>query len=122
MPTFQRKTYKINASGIPLGRLASRISLHLSGKNRVTFERESDHGDIVMVENAKQVRVSGKKMESKVYLHHTKYLGGLKSQSFSEIFQRSPQEVIVRAVYNMLPKTKHRKNMMKRLIFNASSL
>ncbi len=111
------KTYKINAQGRPLGRLAVEISLLLRGKNKPDFVPYKDSGDFVVVENADKVKITGKKLKQKVYHHYSGFIGGLKTIPMKEVFKKNPSEVIRRAVLGMLPQNKLRAKMIKRLSF-----
>lgn len=114
---MKRQVHTINAEGKILGRLASEIAFLLRGKNKVSFVPHLDEGDIVKVENAEKIVLTGKKAEQKKYYRYTGYPGGLKETKFKELFEKNPQEVLRRAVYNMLPKNKLQDKMIKRLQF-----
>lgn len=111
----KRAVQNIDATGIPVGRLASTVSGWLIGKHRVDFARHLDAGDFVEVKNVARARWTGNKLQTKVYRHHTGYPGGLKEERLSDLWAKSPAEVLRRAVWSMLPKTRHRKEMAKRL-------
>ena len=115
MKKIIRKTHTIDAQGKVLGRLASQIALLLRGKNKVDWQPNVDGGDIVRVKNVGQIKITGRKLGQKVYYHHSSYPGGLKKEKLSELFAKNPSEVLRRAVWNMLPKNKLRKEMIKRL-------
>lgn len=110
-----RKWYLVNAEGKTLGRLSTEIARILRGKHKVTFTPHVDGGDFVVVVNADRVVVTGKKAEQKVYRHHTGYIGNLKEISYKRMLQEKPEEIITAAVKGMLPKSKLRAPMMKRL-------
>ena len=110
-----RDVHKIDAAGQVVGRLATQISQLLRGKDRPDFQRHLDAKSSVIVSNAGQMKFSGKKLEQKVYYHHSGYPGGLKTKSVGEVFAKNPAEVLKRAVWNMLPKNKLRDQMIKRL-------
>lgn len=99
----ERKWYVIDAEGEILGRLAARVANILRGKNKPEYTPNVDTGDFVIVINADKVRVTGKKETDKIYYHHTKYPGGLKSASFKELMEKDPRLVIESAVKGMLP-------------------
>lgn len=107
---FAKKTevaknwYLIDADGEILGRLASRIAMLLRGKHKPIFTPNVDTGDFVVVINADKVQVTGNKLKSKLYHHHTGYIGNLKTQTLKERMQKSPEDVIRDAVWGMLPK------------------
>jgi large subunit ribosomal protein L13 len=113
-----RQLHKIDATDQPLGRLASRVATLLRGKHKPSFVYNIDNGDFVHVENASKIKLTGKKLDQKKYYHHSGYPGGLKTKTLKELFEKNPAEVLKRAVYNMLPKNKLRKEMMKRLKIN----
>ena len=112
---IQKKWYVVDATGKVLGRLASRIAAILRGKHKPIYSPHLDCGDCVIVINADKIRLTGKKWEKKIYYWHTGYPGGLKQRTAKEIFQRRPEELIIRAVRGMLPKNKLRDRMMKHL-------
>jgi large subunit ribosomal protein L13 len=112
---MERKTYTINASERAVGRIATEVSELLRGKNEPSFERHIDKGGFVVVENIKEIRVTGKKLDQKTYYHYSGYPGGLKEKKMGELFDKNPAEVLRKAVYNMLPKNRLRKEMIKRL-------
>jgi len=114
---MERKTYTIDAANKVLGRLAVEIALLLRGKSKPGFMPNKDGGDIVIVKNADKIIVTGKKMDDKMYYHHSGYMGGLKEIPFKRVFKNDPGEVIRRAVYGMLPKNKLRDIQIKRLKF-----
>lgn len=111
----ERKWHIVDAKGKTLGRLSTQIASLLRGKGKVTFTPHVDGGDYVIVINAKDVRVSGKKEKQKIYRHHTGYIGHLKEISFEKLIEKDPAEVIRHAVVGMLPKNKTRDKVMKRL-------
>ncbi len=115
MKKVERKTHTIDASDRVLGRLASQIAQLLSGKRKASYVPYLDLGDTVIVKNAGKIKITGRKLEQKKYYHHSGYIGGLKTKKMSEIFSKNPAEVLYRAIYNMLPKNKLRKGMLKRL-------
>ena len=112
---IERKTHHIDASGKVLGRLASQIAVLLRGKHRPDFLPNKDTGDFVVVKNAAQIKLTGKKMEKKIYYRHTGYLGGLKKIPLRKIYERDSREILRRAVSGMLPKNKLRSIQIKRL-------
>jgi len=114
---IQRKIIKIDAEDESFGRLASKISLILQGKNKASFLRYLDKGDFVEVKNIEKVKITGDKLKNKIYYHYSGYPGGMKQKRLGEVFAKEPAEILRRAVYNMLPKNKLRKERMKRLKF-----
>lgn len=111
----KRKWYLVNAEGKTLGRLSTEIARILRGKHKVTYTPHVDGGDFVVVVNADKVAVTGKKAEQKIYRHHTGYIGNLKEIPYKRMLQEKPEEIITAAVRGMLPKSKLRAPMMKRL-------
>lgn len=114
---MERKTHTIDVTGKVLGRVASEVALLLRGKNKATFTPRLDEGDAVIIKNVDKMKFTGKKLEDKVYKHHTGYTGHLRVIRMGEVYKKNPQKVFERAVYNMLPKNKLRREMMKRLKF-----
>lgn len=94
----------VDATGIPLGILASHVATLIRGKHKVTFTPHLDNGDFVVVINAHKVRLSGKKASSKNYHDHSGYMGGLKTITAGELRKKNPRDLIERAVWGMLPK------------------
>ena len=95
----------LDAAGVPLGRLATRVATILRGKHKPTFTPHLDMGDNVIVINAKDVRLTGTKIDTKVYLHHTGWMGGQKATPMRTLMKKRPQRVIEMAVQGMMPKT-----------------
>ncbi len=114
----QREIYTIDASGKTIGRLASQIALLLRGKNKASYKPQVDEGGVVYVKNIREVVFTGKKLEQKKYYRHSGYPGGLKSQAMSQVQAEQPDEVLRRAVKQMLPANRLREAMLKRLIIN----
>ncbi|TNF62237.1 MAG: 50S ribosomal protein L13 [Deltaproteobacteria bacterium] len=112
---IERKWYVVDAAGQPLGRLASKVAHVLRGKHRPEYTPHVDTGDFVIVINAAQVRLTGKKAENKEYHHHSGYPGGLKSQSYGDLLERKPEFVVERAVKGMLPKNSLGRQMFRKL-------
>ena len=112
---MKRDTHIIDATGKILGRLASEIVILLRGKHRPDFLPYKDMGDFVTVKNVGKIKVTGKKMEQKIYFRHSEYLGGLKEIPLKTLFKTNPAEVLKKAVFGMLPKNKLRARMIKRL-------
>jgi large subunit ribosomal protein L13 len=110
-----RKWYLVDANGKTLGRLASRVAMVLRGKHKPTFTPHVDTGDHVVIINAEKVRLTGEKMKTKIYTHHTGYPGGLKSISAEHLLGRRPAELLTRAIAGMLPKNPLGKQMAKKL-------
>lgn len=102
--TIDRKWYVVDATDMTLGRLASEVAKVLRGKNKSIFTPHIDCGDNVIVINAEKIKVTGKKMDQKVYYHHSDYVGGLKEATLREKLAKKPEQVIELAVKGMLPK------------------
>ena len=102
--TIDRKWYVVDATDMTLGRLASEVAKVLRGKTKPIFTPHIDCGDNVIVINAEKIKVTGKKMDQKVYYHHSDYVGGLKEATLREKLAKKPEQVIELAVKGMLPK------------------
>ena len=111
----EKKWYVVDADGKTLGRLASEIANVLRGKNKPTFTPHIDTGDYVIVVNAEKVKVTGKKLDQKVYYHHSEYVGGMKETTLREMMDKKPEFVITHAVKGMLPKGPLGSQMLKKL-------
>jgi len=111
----RREWHLVDATDKTLGRLASELALRLRGKHKPTYTPHVDTGDHIVVVNAEKIRVTGNKMEDKIYHHHTGYIGNLKSEPLSKLMQRHPERAIERAVKGMLPKNKLGRAMYKKL-------
>ncbi|MCR4753889.1 MAG: 50S ribosomal protein L13 [Lachnospiraceae bacterium] len=117
--TVDRKWYVVDAEGQTLGRLASEVAKVLRGKNKPIFTPHIDTGDYVIVINAEKVAVTGKKLDQKVYYHHSDYVGGMKDTTLREKIAKKPEEVIELAVKGMLPKGPLGRQMYKKLFVYA---
>ena len=122
MKTYSQKTaeikrdwWTIDASSMPLGKLAVIIADKLMGKSKVTYTPHIDNGDYVVVTNAKKVVVTGNKMTQKMYYRHSGYPGGLKELKLEEVLEKEPARVVREAVKGMLPKNKLAAERLKRL-------
>ena len=113
--TVERKWYVVDAAGVPLGRLASRVASVLRGKNKPTFTPNVDTGDFVIVINTDKVVLTGKKMEDKFYRYHTGYIGGLKEISYKKLLAEKSDLAVYEAVKGMLPKNSLGRTMLKKL-------
>jgi large subunit ribosomal protein L13 len=112
---IKRNWWVVDASGKILGRLATKIAYILMGKHKRDYTPYIDNGDFVVVINAEKIMVTGKKLEDKIYYHHTGYLGHLKSDTLGGLLEKHPERVIMLAVKRMLPKNKLQKKRLKRL-------
>ena len=115
MTNINRQTVKLDAKDQSMGRLASKIAMCLMGKNSPAYQAHIDAGDIVEVENASQMKFTGKKLENKKYYRHTGYVGNLKTIKLKELFPAKADLLLKKCVYSMLPKNKLRSEMIKRL-------
>ena len=113
--TIERKWYVVDATGYTLGRLASEVAKVLRGKNKPIFTPHMDCGDYVIVVNAEKIQVTGKKLDQKIYYHHSEYVGGMKEATLREMMQKKPEFVITHAVKGMLPKGPLGRQMLKKL-------
>ena len=102
--TIDRKWYVVDATDMTLGRLASEVAKVLRGKNKAIFTPHIDTGDYVIVINAEKVKVTGKKLDQKVYYRHSEYVGGMKETTLREMLAKKPEKVVELAVKGMLPK------------------
>ncbi len=116
MTTIVRKLHQLDATDLTVGRFATKIATILRGKNKPEYQAHIDMGDIVEVKNISKMKFTGKKLDQKLYHHYSGYLGGLKSKKMSVVFSNDPGDVLYRAVRDMLPPTKLRDAMLKRLI------
>jgi large subunit ribosomal protein L13 len=111
----ERKWYVVDAEGKHLGRLAAEIVRVLRGKNKPQYTPHVDVGDFVVVVNADRVAVTGRKAEQRVYRRHSGYPGGMKETSYEQMLARKPTEVLRKAVYGMMPKTRLARKQFKKL-------
>jgi large subunit ribosomal protein L13 len=111
----ERKWWVVDAEGKVLGRLASEIAKILRGKHKPYYQPDVDCGDFVIVVNAEKVRVTGKKLDQKIYYRHSGYPGGLKARTLKWMLENKPEEVIRLAVKRMLPKNRLGHRMLKKL-------
>ncbi|HPA25794.1 MAG TPA: 50S ribosomal protein L13 [bacterium] len=114
---IKRETQTIDAEGKILGRLATGVSLMLRGKDKVDYNPREDKGANVIIKNVDKMKFTGRKLEQKVFKHHTNFLGHLRSAGLKDMYAEKPEKVFTQAVYNMLPKNKLRDEMIKRLKF-----
>ena len=117
--TIERKWYVVDAADMTLGRLASEVAKVLRGKNKPTFTPHIDTGDYVIVVNAEKVKVTGKKLDQKIYYHHSDYVGGMKETTLREMLAKKPEKVVELAVKGMLPKGPLGREMYTKLFVYA---
>jgi large subunit ribosomal protein L13 len=111
----RRDWFVVDADGKTLGRLATEIARRLRGKHKPIYTPHIDTGDHIVVVNAEKVRVTGNKLQDKMYHHHTGYIGNLKSISLQKLLQKAPERVIETAVKGMMPRNPLGRAMMKKL-------
>jgi large subunit ribosomal protein L13 len=117
--TIERKWYVVDAQGKTLGRLATEVARVLRGKHKPTFTPFLDTGDHVIVVNAEKVKVTGKKLQQKIYYHHSDYVGGMKETTLKTMLANKPERVMELAVKGMLPKGPLGRQMYKKLFVYA---
>ena len=117
--SIERKWYVVDAADYTLGRLASQVAAVLRGKNKPTYTPSMDCGDNVIVINAEKIKVTGKKLDQKIYYSHSDYVGGLKSATLKEMLAKHPERVIEHAVKGMLPKGPLGRQMYTKLFVYA---
>lgn len=115
----ERKWYVVDAEGKTLGRMASEIASILRGKKKPIYTPHIDTGDYVIVVNAEKVVTTGKKLNQKIYYHHSEYVGGMKEATLQEMLNKKPEYVITHAVKGMLPKGPLGRQMLKKLFVYA---
>ena len=112
---IERKWYVVDADGQVLGRMAAQIASILRGKNKPEFTPNEDVGDYVIVVNAAKVKVTGRKLDQKIYYHHSEYVGGMKETTLKEMLAKKPEKVVELAVKGMLPKGPLGRQMLDKL-------
>ena len=113
--TVERKWYVIDAENVPLGRVASKAASILRGKHKATYTPHIDCGDYVIIVNASKAKLTGNKLDKKIYYNHSQYQGGLRERTAREMQERYPEEMVERAVKGMLPKNRLGRAMYKKL-------
>ena len=116
---IEKNWYVVDANGATLGRLASEVAKVLRGKNKPEFTPHVDTGDYVVVINAEKIKVSGKKLEQKIYYHHSDYVGGMKETTLKEMLAKKQEKVVEVAVKGMLPKGPLGRSMYTKLFVYA---
>jgi len=112
---IERAWFVVDATDLPLGRLASEVAQLLRGKHKPTYAPHVDGGDFIVVVNAEKVAVTSDKSQTKIYYRHSGYPGGIKAETFESLRQRRPEAIIERAVRGMLPKNKLGRQMARKL-------
>ena len=113
--TVERNWYVVDATDMPLGRLASKVAHILRGKNKATYTPHIDCGDYVIITNASKVNLTGNKLDKKMYYNHSRYVGGLRTRTAREMIERYPVEMVERAIKGMLPHNRLGRSMYKKL-------
>ena len=116
-----RDWYVIDAKNIPLGRVASKAAVMLRGKHKATYTPHIDCGDNIIIINAKDVLLTGNKLQGKKYYDHSRYVGGLRERTAKEMKEKYPEEMMERAIKGMLPKGRLGRQMFKKLHVYAGS-
>lgn len=117
--TVKRNWYVLDAEGLTLGRVATKAAHILRGKHKVTFTPHVDCGDYLIITNASKVKLTGNKLEDKMYYNHSGYPGGLRERNAKEMIEKYPEEMVERAVKGMLPKGRLGRQMGKKLFVFA---
>jgi len=118
---IERKWYVVDADGKVLGRLASEIATRLRGKHKPNYSPHMDVGDFIVVVNAEKVKLTGNKLEDKIYYHHSGYIGGLKEKTAKELLEKKPEELLKSAVKGMLTKNTLGRQQFSKLKVYAGS-
>lgn len=118
---IERKWYVVDAEGQTLGRMASEIAKVLRGKNKPEFTPHVDTGDYVIVINAEKIKVSGKKLQQKIYYNHSDFVGGMRETTLAELLAKKPEKVVELAVKGMLPKGPLGRQMLNKLHVHAGA-
>lgn len=116
---IERKWYVVDAADCTLGRLASEVAKVLRGKNKPEFTPHVDTGDYVIIVNAEKIKVTGKKLDQKIYYNHSGYVGGMRETTLKEMLAKKPEKVLELAVKGMLPKGPLGRAMLKKLFVYA---
>lgn len=117
--TVERKWYVLDATDLPLGRVATKAAHMLRGKHKVTFTPHIDCGDYIVITNASKVKLTGNKLNDKMYYNHSGYTGGLRERNAAEMIEKYPVEMVERAVKGMLPHNRLGRQMAKKLFVYA---
>ena len=111
----KREWYIVDAKDKILGRLASKLAYILQGKHRPDYTPHVDQGDFIVIINAEKIKLTGKKLDKKIYWRHSGYIGGIKLETARQLLQRKPEQLIYLAVKRMLPRNRLRKRLLKKL-------
>jgi len=115
LPDIERRHYVVDADGLVLGRLATRVASVLRGKGKPYFSPHLDTGDFVIIVNAEKIKITGSKMDQKTYFRHSGHPGASKFTTVRQMMEKRPEEVVRHAVKGMLPKNKLGRKMLKKL-------
>ena len=118
---IKRKWYVIDATDVPLGRVASKAAHILRGKHKATYTPNIDCGDYIIIINAEKAKLTGNKLDKKIYYNHSQYPGGLRERTAREMQEKYPVEMVERAVRGMLPKNRLGRSMYKKLFVYAGN-
>ena len=118
---IEKKWYVVDAAGCTLGRLASEVAKVLRGKNKPEYTPHVDTGDYVVIINADKIKVTGKKLDQKIYYHHSEYVGGMKETTLRAMMEKKPEKVVENAVKGMLPKGPLGRQMITKLHIYAGA-
>ena len=113
--TVERKWYVIDATDMTLGRLASKVATILRGKNKAIYTPHIDCGDYVIIVNCEKVKLTGNKLDDKIYYSHSRYAGGLRERTAKEMLERYPEEMVEKAIKGMLPHNRLGRACFKKL-------
>lgn len=119
--TVKRNWYVLDATDLPLGRVATKAATMLRGKHKVTFTPYFDCGDYIIITNASKIKLTGNKLEDKMYYNHSGFPGGLRERNAEEMITKYPVEMVERAVKGMLPKGRLGRQMIKKLFVYADA-
>ncbi len=119
---IKRETHVIDASGLILGRLSTKIARLLTGKDKVDYSPNLDMGDNVVITNAAKIKLTGRKEEQKIYQSHSGFPGGYKEVKYMQLKKEQPEKIIQKAVKGMLPKNRLQKPRMSRLTVHAGDI
>ena len=118
---IERKWYIIDAAGVPLGRVATEAARLLAGKHKPIYTKNIDTGDHVIILNCKDIKLTGNKLNDKIYRHHSGYIGGMKEIPAKDLLAKNPEKVMMLAIKGMLPHTTLGSQMLKKLRVYAGS-
>ena len=112
---IERKWYVVDATDLILGRMSTEIARRLTGKDKVTYVPHEDHGDFVIIVNAEKVKLTGNKLNQKMYYNHSGFPGGLRTRSASTMIEKYPEEMVRKAIWGMVPHNRLGRKQIKKL-------